>query len=147
MELREMSREYELRLGPLMAQSAQLCTETPCGGMSWEMTDEAWADLVSGGAVPAAHGSATPCGLLFDASNAFVSTTLETKDEVELGGRAAVFLRLARDFQRPLALVRLGAQREEMARRFQAEFEPAPWIRSEAEYEEFRKVLRELAVK
>jgi hypothetical protein len=143
-ELREMALDYTTRLGPLMARSAALCTETPCGGMSWEMSDAAWGDLIGGGAAPTSLGSVTPCGLLFEASNEFVHTTLETKHDVELGGRAAVFLRLSRDFEKPLALVRQGSQREEMARRFQAEFEPAPWVRTDEEYEEFRKVRESL---
>ena len=82
--------------------------------------------------------------ILFEASNDFVNTTLETKDDVELGSRAVIFLRLAQEYKKPLSLVRQSDQREEMARRFQAEFQAAPWIRTKAEYDEFVKVKESL---
>ena len=108
------------------------------------MTESAWENLLGGGAAPTAPGKVTPCGLLFEASNNFVNTTLETKDDVELGSRAAIFLRLAQEYKKPLSLVRQSDQREEMARRFQAEFQAAPWIRTKAEYDEFVKVKESL---
>ena len=143
-ELREMCVDYSDKLTPLMEQAAKLCTETPCGGLSWEMSDEQWDALTSRGSSHRSAGKVTPCGLMFAASNTFIGITLSTRDEVDIASRAAIFLRMSRDFGKPLKLVRQGDQRKEMAKIFQSQFQPAPWIRSQEEYDKFAYLKNDL---
>jgi hypothetical protein len=142
-ELKEMADSYASDVMPQMEQATMICKETPCGGSTWEI------DFSSAtGTKMRVEGSETPCGRLHNASLAFLELTYETREQVTLGSRAALILRLAEELGSPLSEVRKsgdGAQKQRIQQVFSEEKVPTPWMRSPEEYEQFFKLKEEMA--
>jgi hypothetical protein len=139
-EMRDMATQFAESMGPTMSEAMKVCQETPCGGLTWLMDGSDWADGAAVG------GSDTPCGVLNQASIDFVMLTLETRPDSELGSRAACFLRMAAEHDEPLAeLNKTEDGRRMMHETFLAEKVVTPWLRSDEQYEEFKKLRDEAA--
>ena len=133
-EMQSMAEDFSTNLAPRMADCSRLCQSTPCGGLSW---------LVADGEAKTLHldGSSTPCGKLAAATMDFVGLTLETRPDTELGSRAACFLRLARKHQMPLIDLRKSKEGgQAMREAFAMEKVPTPWLKTEAEYQQYREM-------
>jgi hypothetical protein len=132
--MQEMSTTYTESIVPKMAAATQVCRETPDGGISW---------LVASGEIELTGNERfvsddTPCGKFAKKSADFMGLTLETRQDAELGARAACFLRLAKLLNDPLVEVqkRKGGGRT-IATAFQKEKVNTPWIRSDEEYQHY----------
>lgn len=129
-DMRSMAEDYT-GLANHMARATVLCQDTPCGGASWDLEEEA-------------KGVArmdTPCGRLQKSSIEFAELTHETREDVALGSRAACLLRMAEDHGAPLAAVRQTKEgKEAMGREFAREKVPTPWVRTKEEYKEYFRI-------
>jgi hypothetical protein len=146
-ELQQMAHIYVSDVMPLMEQATLICKETPCGGATWQVDFSSATTTGSKIHVPA---SETPCGRLHAASLAFLELTYDTREQVTLGSRAALILRLAEELGLPLTEIRKsGAVGQRKQKRIQQVFSqekiPTPWMRSPEEYGQFFKVKEELA--
>ena len=142
-ELKQMAQSYVSDVMPLMEQATLICKETPCGGATWQV------DFSSATKIHV-EASETPCGRLHNASLAFLELTYDTREQVTLGSRAALILRLAEELGMPLTEIRKsGAVGQRKQKRIQQVFSqenvPTPWMRSPEEYEQFFKLKEEMA--
>lgn len=127
-EMKAMAEEFVSSVSPKMSAAAQVCQQTPCGGMSFLAEKDEW----DGAKI---DGKDTPCGKLFAASQDFMELMKATRPDVELGSRAACFLRLARDHQAPIAsVIAQGPQmKAAVVKTFNTEKVATPWLRPETE--------------
>jgi len=139
-EMKSMAQDFMADVAPLMSRAASICQETPCGGATWVMAEE--GRFSTGQSVEEEFsGKDTPCGRLEVASQEFVELTHQTREEVALGSRAALLLRMAKEHNAPLVEVRKTREgKEAMAERFGAEMIPTPWIRPKEEYEQMKRM-------
>lgn len=138
-DLKQLSLQYTTEIAPRMAQATRICQETPCGGASWEV-DFSIPEKVR------VEGMDTPCGRLQAASLDFLKLTYTTKQDVILGSRAALIMRLSMELNAPLTLIRQGddeEQKNKIARVFREQVIPTPWLRSEEEYKQFFEIENE----
>lgn len=135
-ELQTLRSFYMDNVLPQMELAVKICQETPCGGASWEV------DLVADSEIRVEQKD-TPCGRLHTANMSFLQVTFDTKEDVILGSRAALILRLAQELNEPLATVRVGndgARKQRIGQVFAEQVVPTPWLRSNEEYEQFFKL-------
>ena len=92
-EMSNMTQTFMTDVAPVMAKAASICQETPCGGALWELENE--GKLNDGNVQEEFAGRDTPCGRLEAASQEFVELTHSTREEMALGARAALLLRMA----------------------------------------------------
>jgi hypothetical protein len=143
-ELKQMAHSYVSDVMPRMEQATLICKETPCGGATWQVD-------FSSAMVSKIHveGNETPCGRLHNASLAFLEQTYDTREQVALGSRAALILRLAEELGLPLTEVRNSGVGQRKQKRIQQVFSqekvPTPWMRSPEEYGQFFKLKEEMA--
>jgi len=140
-DLQKFSTEYTTQLFSQMEQATRICQETPCGGASWEV-DFSVPEQVR------VEGMDTPCGRLQTASMAFLKATFTTKQNVILGSRAALIMRLACELNAPLTLIRQEGDDQQKAmigKRFQEQVVPTPWLRSEEDYKQLLEIESELS--
>lgn len=134
-----MAQTFMTDVAPVMARAASICQETPCGGALWELEKE--GKLNDGNEFA---GRDTPCGRLEAASQEFVELTHTTREEIALGARAALLLRMAQEHNAPLVEVRKTKEgKEAMAKRFEREVISTPWIRPKEEYERIKQMKEE----
>jgi hypothetical protein len=143
-ELKQMAHSYVRDVMPQMEQATLICKETPCGGATWEV------DFSSAtGSKIHVEGSETPCGRLHNASLAFLELTYDTREQVTLGSRAALILRLVKELGLPLTEVRKSGAGQRKQKRIQQVFSqekvPTPWMRSPEEYGHFFKLKEGMA--
>ena len=137
-EMSNMAQKFMTDVAPVMAKAASICQETPCGGALWELK------LNEGNVQAEFAGRDTPCGRLEAASQEFVELTHVTREEMALGARAALLLRMAEEHNSPLVEVRKTKEgKEAMAKRFEREVISTPWIRPKEEYERFQQMREE----
>jgi len=130
-EMSNMAQVFMADVTPMMAKAASICQETPCGGITWELENEGKFDK---NIEVERSGSDTPCGRLEVASQKFVELTHSSREEIALGARAAVLLRMAQEHNAPLIEVnRTQEGKDKMAKRFREEIIPTPWIRPKQE--------------
>ena len=138
----DMAQVFMTDVAPAMAKAASICQETPCGGALWELESE--GKLNDGNVQEEFAGSDTPCGRLEAASQEFVELTNATREEIALGARAALLLRMSQEHNAPLVEVRKTKEgKEALARRFERELVKTPWLRPKEEYEQFKKMRKE----
>ena len=144
-ELQEMVKSYQNHLLPKMEKSAQICQASNCGGATWEM------DL--GNATESQtirlEGKETPCWRLHEANLAFLEMTYDTKQDMILGSRAALLLRLSCELNLPLTTIRndkeaYSEQNQRIKTVFSQAVVPTPWIRSDEQYKQFFELKQEL---
>ena len=136
-EMSNMAQTFMTDVAPVMAKAASICQETPCGGKLWELE-------LNGNVQEEFAGRDTPCGRLEAASQEFVELTHVTREEMALGARAALLLRMAEEHNSPLVEVRKTKEgKEAMAKRFEREVISTPWIRPKEEYERFQQMREE----
>ena len=141
-EMSNMAQTFMTDVAPVMAKAASICQETPCGGALWELENE--GKLNDGNVQEEFAGSDTPCGRLEAASQEFVELTHATREQIALGARAALLLRMAQEHTAPLVEVRKTKEgKEAMAKRFEREIILTPWLRPNEEYERFKKMREE----
>jgi hypothetical protein len=139
-EMKDMASMYETNILKQMAKATRICKDTPCGGATWEV------DFNSSSARIQVEGKDTPCGRLHNASVAFLEVSFETKTQVALGSRAAVLLRMAKEFDAPLAELQKknGEEMKKMKEIFAAERVHTPWIRTDEEYRQYYQIKEEM---
>ena len=94
--MRSMAEMFVSEISPQMAEVVQLCSTTPCGGLSWELTQAANEEEIQ----KKVSGRDTPCGRLHRANKQFIELAYSTRADAALGARAASLLRLPRgEFQ------------------------------------------------
>lgn len=141
-EMSNMAQIFMTDVAPVMAKAASICQETPCGGKLFELENE--GKLKDGNVQEEFAGRDTPCGRLEAASQEFVELTHVTREEMALGARAALLLRMAEEHNSPLVEVRKTKEgKEAMAKRFEREVISTPWIRPKEEYERFQQMREE----
>lgn len=141
-EMSNMAQKFMTDVAPVMAKAASICQETPCGGALWELENE--GKLNDGNVQEEFAGRDTPCGRLEAASQEFVELTHTTREEIVLGARAALLLRMAQEHNAPLVEVRKTKEgKEAMAKRFELEVISTPWIRPKEEYERIQQMREE----
>ena len=141
-QLKNLNQVYLKEILPNMELATKICQETPCGGATWEVDFASSVD-----SKVRVEGNDTPCGRLHTANLQFLEATFRTKPQITLGSRAALILRLAEELQQPLSTIRASGSEEQnnsIRTTFQTQNVPTPWIRSEAEYEEFFRIQKEL---
>jgi hypothetical protein len=138
-ELYEMALGYESSIFQQMNRATLICKDAPCGGATWEVDFDSSTTIK-------VEGKDTPCGRLHNASVAFLELSFETKPQVALASRAAVLLRIAREFNAPLVKIQKmgGDEQKKMQEMFAAEMVRTPWIRSEEEYRQYFQIKEEM---
>jgi hypothetical protein len=140
-EMSDMAQIFMKDVAPEMAKAASICQETPCGGALWELEKKGKFQM---NVQEEFKGSDTPCGRLEAASQEFVELTHTTREEIALGARAALLLRMAKEHNAPLVEVRKTEEgKGAMAKRFHDEMIPTPWIRPKEEYEQLKRTREE----
>lgn len=139
-DMRSMAEDYSGPVATRMARATAICQDTPCGGASWELEEEA-KEAVEGGGTLHVTRMDTPCGRLHKSSIKFVELTHETREDIALGSRAACLLRMAEEHGAPLAAVRKKEDgRKAMGQKFAKEKVHTPWVRTEEEYKEYFRI-------
>ena len=140
-----MVKSYQNYVLPKMEKSTQICQASNCGGATWEM------DL--GNAKESQtirlEGKKTPCWRLHEANLAFLEMTYDTKQDIILGSRASLLLRLACELNLPLSTIRnnkeaYSEQNHRIKKVFSQDVVPTPWIRSDEKYKQFFELKQEL---
>mmetsp|Transcript_19566 Transcript_19566/g.32357 ORF Transcript_19566/g.32357 Transcript_19566/m.32357 type:complete len:268 (-) Transcript_19566:26-829(-) len=140
-EMSNMAQVFMADVAPMMAKAASICEETHCGGIMWELEDEGKFDQ---SIEVERSGSDTPCGRLEAASQEFVELTHTSREDVALGARAALLIRMAHEHNAPLVEVRKTQEgKDAMAKRFREEMIPTPWIRPKEEFGQLKRMREE----
>jgi hypothetical protein len=138
-EMKDMASVYESSILKQMEKATLICKDTPCGGATWEVDFNSAARIQ-------VEGKDTPCGRLHNTSVAFLGVSFATKTQVALGSRAAVLLRIAKEFNASLAELQKkdGEEKKKMKEIFAAERVHTPWIRTEEEYRHYYQIKEEM---
>ena len=162
-DLAVLANEYTHTIQPQMQRATTMCLETPCGGATWELNIATLLERANeqGGVrgdtttssnqkVALGDMHETPCGRLHLQSMSFLETTLLTKQEMMMVSRCRTLLALSMEFGAPLQHIRTHGSPEQNQRirsEFQKGDNSTPWIRTDVEYEQLRKVKGDLKVR
>lgn len=146
-DLQSLGEYFTQHVQPELHRASAICQELPCGGLSLQLKQNqqpsSTPDSSIGSTNPSDNvhvaGRDTPCGKLATATLDFWQQTYDTKEPIILGSRAALILRLAKEYKAPLKSIRNEKQKE-MAQAFQQQVVNTPWIRSDEEYQQFFQV-------
>jgi len=148
-ELKGFGEHFTIQLKPVMDSAAMMCKELDCGGASLdvEKIQKAMEQQGDESGLLNLEKEITPCEKFTNATLDFLQTTYETKEQVALGSRSALILRLAQEFNDPLATVRNDNDNEgakKMSQVFAEQVVPTPWVKSNEEYQEFFKIREQI---